>query len=121
MLGYCGINCHECKAYKGTVTTDLTLLKKAGQSFCHGKYQPEDWVCLGCTPENQKFIAKYCRECVIRKCAVENQVENCAACHQYENCDKILDFIHDNSNEVPEKNELLIRMNLLRKRFLDSQ
>ena len=120
MLGYCGINCHECKAYQGTVSTDLSLLKSAGDSYCEGKYQPEDWVCLGCTPANQKFIAKHCKECVIRKCAVEKKVENCAACTKYENCGKILNFINDDPNEAPEENELLIRMNLLHKRFLDS-
>ncbi|MCG8484532.1 MAG: DUF3795 domain-containing protein [Clostridia bacterium] len=119
MLGYCGINCHECKAYKGTVHTDLDLLKSAGENYLKGQYKPEDWVCLGCTPANQKFIAKYCRECVVRKCAVEKKVQNCAECDSYESCDTIQNFINDFYENV-ETNELLIRMNLLRKRFVDS-
>ncbi|MCG8501158.1 MAG: DUF3795 domain-containing protein [Firmicutes bacterium] len=120
MLGYCGINCHNCKAYKGTVHADLDLLESASESYWNRKYKHEDWVCLGCTPANQKFIAKHCRECVVRKCAVGKKVQNCAECDKYENCGTIQNFIKDDHINI-EANELLIKMNLLRKRFLDSK
>ena len=76
MLGYCGINCDNCRAYKGTVSGDLSLLQAAAGSFWNGAYQAKDWACLGCQPANQPFIAKYCAECGIRKCAVENQLRS---------------------------------------------
>lgn len=120
MLAYCGINCQECRAYRGTVNSDLSLLKKsAGESYRQGQHKAEDWVCLGCTPANQKFIAKYCLECTVRKCAVEKGVQNCAECTDYDGC-HILHEIMEEYAEGSDTNELRIRMDLLRKRYLDS-
>lgn len=120
MLAYCGINCQQCIAYKGTVTTDLTLLKKAGESYEHGKYQPEDWVCLGCGSADQKFLSKYCQDCLVRNCAIEKKYQNCAECEEYENCAILHKSIMVAQDDDPEQ-KLLTRMNLLRKRFLDSK
>lgn len=124
MLAYCGINCQGCSAYKATVNTDLELLKSTGESYLHGRYKPEDWVCLGCTPADQKFIAKYCKECIVRKCAIEKGVQICAECHEFENCDivreSIMEVLNDDEESIKD-NPIYIRMNLLRKRFLDSK
>lgn len=120
MLAYCGINCQECKCYRGTVNTDLSLLQKASETYEGGKHQPEDWVCLGCTPTNQ-ILAKYCQDCVIRRCALKKEIESCAVCMEYENCQMIQNFLNADPNQDPEENELLIRMNLMHKRFLDSR
>ncbi|MCX6094775.1 MAG: DUF3795 domain-containing protein [Candidatus Bipolaricaulota bacterium] len=84
MLGYCGINCEECTAYKGTVTTDMSLLEKSAGSFWNGAYSAQEWVCLGCTPADQPFIAKFCAKCKIRVCAIAKGLPNCAACSDYE-------------------------------------
>ncbi len=32
MLGYCGINCHECAGYRGTVNTDKALLDNGART-----------------------------------------------------------------------------------------
>jgi hypothetical protein len=48
MLGYCGINCTECSAYKATVTTDQKLMQHVQDTFGDGKGTLTDWVCLGC-------------------------------------------------------------------------
>ena len=115
MLGYCGINCDECAAYKGTVNTDVGLLEKAAGSYWDGAYSAPEWVCLGCTPEDQGFLAKYCATCKIRGCAIEKKVQNCAACDGFESCQMLKDFIKG------ENEALCRRMEWLRGRFLALQ
>lgn len=115
MLGYCGINCGECPAYKGTVSHDLTLLEKAAGSFWDGAYSAAEWVCLGCQPADQPFIAKFCAKCQIRACAIEKGVSNCAACDSFENCRRLQDFISGESEELVHK------MTLLHQRYQDSR
>ena len=111
MLGYCGINCDECAAYKGTVNTDVGLLEKAAGSYWDGAYSAPEWVCLGCTPADQGFLAKYCATCKIRDCAIEKDVQNCAACDSYESCQMLKDFIKGDSGALAQ------RMDWLRERF----
>jgi hypothetical protein len=112
VLGYCGIDCAECAAYKGTVSTDLELLGKAAGSYWDGAYSAPEWVCLGCTPADQPFLAKFCAQCKIRICAMAKGVQNCAACSDYETCRILHDFIRGEPEAVCQ------RMNLLRHRFL---
>lgn len=114
MLGYCGINCDECSAYKGTVSGDITLLEKAAGSFWSGTYSAKDWVCLGCQPADQPILAKFCAGCEIRRCAVKRGVRTCAACADFEACSQLHEF-------VKEESQALVRaLTWLRERFLDS-
>ena len=113
MLGYCGINCDRCSAYRGTVENDPALLEKAAGSYWDGAYSAKDWVCLGCRPADQPFLAKYCADCKIRACAVGHDVPNCAACGEYEECAILQDFMKG------EGETLVKTMSLLRERFLD--
>jgi hypothetical protein len=115
MLGYCGIDCDNCRAYQGTVQYDLSLLEKAAGLYWNGKYSAKDWVCLGCQPSNQPFLAKFCAECKIRVCAVQRKVLNCAACNDFEHCEPLQAFIRGESDDLVQK------MQLLRNPFLDSQ
>jgi hypothetical protein len=112
MLGYCGINCNECAAYKGTVNTDVGLLEKAAGGYWNGAYSAQEWVCLGCTPADQGLLAKFCATCKIRGCAIGKGVQNCAACADYESCTMLKDFING------ESEALCKRMEWLRGRFL---
>jgi hypothetical protein len=115
MLGYCGIDCDNCRAYRGTVQYDLFLLEKAAGSYSNGKYSAKDWVCLGCQPPDQPFLAKYCAGCKIRVCAVQRKVPNCAACNDFEHCEPLQAFMRGESDDLVQK------MQLLRTRFLDNQ
>ncbi len=114
MLGYCGVNCAECSAYKGTITTDIEVLKKVAATYGTGPEVYEEHVCLGCTPSDQPFLAKYCATCKIRACAVERQVPNCAACSDYGTCADLKAFL----SSVPAEAKVTERMELLRVRFL---
>ncbi len=111
-LGYCGINCDECPAYKGTVSSDVALLEKVAGSSWHGASSAPEWVCLGCTPADQSFLAKDCADCRIRDCAIGKGVQNCAACGNYESCRILRDFSKTNHPEVVAK-----RMDWLHGRF----
>jgi hypothetical protein len=112
MLGYCGIDCEVCPAYKGTVATDIGLLEKAAGSFWDGAYSAQEWVCLGCTPADQPFLARFCAKCKIRDCAIEKGHPNCAVCDTFESCGLLHDFIKG------ESEALCKRMEWLRGRFL---
>jgi hypothetical protein len=109
MLGYCGVNCAECPAYQGTVGSKIELLEKAAQAFSKGADSPKEWVCLGCTPADQAFLAKPCAACKMRTCAIAKGVQNCAACADYESCQKI--------QPILEPWGLAQRMTWLRERF----
>jgi hypothetical protein len=115
MLGYCGIYCYNCSAYKGTVIKDMSLLEKVAEKYGDGASSAKDWLCLGCQPENQLFLAKFCSKCEIRTCAIGKKVQNCAACDEFENCSKLQDFINAESEEI------VWRMKSLRERFLERQ
>ena len=117
MLGYCGINCEECSAHRGTITTDIEVLKKVAATYGTRHEAYEEHVCLGCTPGDQPFFAKYCATCKIRSCAVGREVQNCAACGEYETCAQLRDFV----GAVPAEAKLAERMDLLRDRFLRFQ
>ena len=112
MLGYCGINCESCPAYRGTVSTDLELLEGAAADYGSGTQTYKDWVCLGCTPADQGFLATYCASCGIRACAVGKGVQNCAACDDFDSCAKIRAFLETEPAGVTQ------RMAWLRERFL---
>jgi len=115
MLGYCGINCDECSAYKGTVNSDMSLLEKVAGKFWNGAYSAKNWVCLGCKPADQQFLAQFCSKCEIRACAIDRKIQNCAACEDFENCAKLHDFIQGESEEI------VMRMELLRGCYLERQ
>ncbi len=119
MLAYCGINCHECSAYKGTITTDIDLLEEVAGKLWDGVHSASDWVCLGCTPADQGVLAKDCASCRIRDCAIAKGVQNCAACGDYESCKLMHDFIEGNSKpRCDDPDTLRKRMEWLRGRFL---
>ena len=112
MLGYCGINCTECSAYKATVTSDEKLMRHVEEKFGDGTGTYRDWVCLGCLHPEAALIAKYCATCEIRICAIEHGVVNCAVCSGYESCEKLHSFIEE------EDSALVVRMQWLREAFL---
>jgi hypothetical protein len=115
MLGYCGINCDACPAYQGTITTNLRLLEKASADYGKDGQTFKDWVCLGCAPADQGFLATYCAGCKIRACAVGKGVQNCAACGDYDACAKMRKFLETEPEALTE------RMAWLRERFISGR
>jgi hypothetical protein len=100
MVGFCGINCLECNAYKATVGGDEKGLRHVAQKFGQGRLKPMDWVCLGCSPQNQHLLATYCYTCKIRLCATAKGVTNCAECDTFEQCTTLQEFMKTESETV---------------------
>ncbi len=111
MLGFCGIDCTECGAYKATMKGDIAGLKSVAAKFS-GHRDPEAWVCLGCLTADDRFLADYCATCKIRLCAKSKGHVNCAACEGFENCAVLHDFIDGESKGLATK------MGILRNAFL---
>ena len=121
MLACCGIDCSACPAYRGTVTSDITLLEKAAGDHWAGPQSVSDWACLGCLPADQALLARDCAACRIRGCATGKGVQNCAACSVLDSCGLMGDFLAGRSEprcDEPEK--LRRRLEWLRGRYLEN-
>jgi len=90
MLSYCGLVCDTCPIYLATRVVDpeeQTRMRAEIARLCNErygvKYEPADITdCDGCrTKEGRLFSG--CRDCAIRKCAVDKGLENCAYCAEY--------------------------------------
>jgi len=103
------INVQRKQHRLSTLTYNRTL-EKAAQAFSKGADGPKEWVCLGCTPADQAFLAKPCAACKMRTCAIAKGVQNCAACDEYESCQMI--------QTILEPWGLAQRMGWLRERFV---
>lgn len=100
MVGFCGINCLECAAYKATLSADEKGLQEVAAKFGKGVLKPLDWVCLGCSPQNQHLLATYCHSCAIRRCAMAKGVTNCAECESFEGCTTLQEFLTTESETL---------------------
>lgn len=109
MISYCGINCEECPAYKGTINVDVSLLEKASSLYGNGKTTSDDWVCLGCKEKNIRLLAKNCSDCPIRKCALNKGYDYCAQCDDLYKCDFIKGFLSDKESIIARFNSLIYK------------
>ena len=93
ILGYCGLTCSECPVFKATQRDDdegrAEVLQRQREKWAkiytkqYGReYKPEDINCDGC-PSVSPRIFWYCKECKIRTCAREKNLESCAYCEDY--------------------------------------
>jgi len=112
MMAYCGIDCSACRAYRATIAGDEAGLEEAAERFGGGRYPAEDWVCLGCRPADQPFLARYCAACGIRSCAIARGLGSCAGCSDFEECARLQSFLRGEAEALGRT------MNLLRRRFL---
>jgi len=97
-LSYCGLTCETCPIYLATreqnpkkkheMRVDIAqqIKEHYGQET-----KPEDVTdCDGCKTEGGRLYFG-CKDCQIRKCAQQKEVETCAYCDEYA-CDKIQEF-----------------------------
>ena len=95
LIAYCGLSCDTCPIYLATRETDSTEQKRLRIDIArlcrehYGKdYNLEDISdCDGCRSIGGKLFSG-CRNCLIRKCAVQRGYENCAGCDEYV-CEKL--------------------------------
>jgi hypothetical protein len=102
IIGYCGIVCSNCDIYKATKNGNNDLREiifkreiEGGHSDRFQKlfgreYTLEDIYCNGCPIENKRSFW-YTKNCQMRACALEKNLENCAYCTEYP-CEKLQAF-----------------------------
>ena len=108
MMSYCGIMCDKCEAFIATQMKDNVELEKVAKKWSNDvlKLKSEDVICDGC--HGNKKIFMWCKECPIRICCREKNLENCAYCESYP-CNKLNpSFKNDPANkqrldEIKEK------------------
>ncbi len=98
LIGYCGLNCRECEAYRATVDDDNGLRERVAKhwSELNGvEITPEMINCLGCRAEGVK--TPFCEfMCPVRKCAEGRGIANCSRCAEFGRCEIIAEFIRVN-------------------------
>lgn len=96
LVSPCGLYCGVCGMYLATLKDDHKLREKL--SAVYGI--PADMInCRGCLSDT---VFPYCRECAIKRCASEKQIEGCYACDAFP-CE------HVDAFPVPEGKKNILR------------
>lgn len=81
-IGKCGCDCCTCPTYKANIRTieDRKKCSAGWTKYLNIKLSPEKLrACDGCSiPDSERNT--YYLNCIIRKCAMLNEIENCAYC-----------------------------------------
>lgn len=104
----CGLDCNKCPAFVATITNDDRLRQKTAGEW-NQRYNAtgrlpitkEDIHCLGCLSTIEP-IYKHCKECGVRVCAIEKDVQNCGECADYKTCSKVASL----HKQIPEGKEV---------------
>ena len=113
MIAYCGLNCDSCPIHLATLEEDKSSQKKMRVSIarlCSEQYginlKPEDITdCDGCRADTGRMFSG-CRNCEIRKCASQKNLESCAYCPEYA-CDKLKEFLRREHDAQARLEEIL--------------
>ncbi len=90
MIAYCGLDCYTCPIYLATREKDKERQKEKRKEILeflrehYGlEYRLEDITdCDGCMAETGRLFSA-CKDCPIRKCAGQKNLESCAYCEEY--------------------------------------
>lgn len=96
LVSPCGLYCGVCGIYQATVNDNQKLKEKLAAVYG----LPVDALnCRGCLSDT---VFPYCRECAIKSCASEKQIEGCYACDAFP-CENVDAF------PVPEGKKNILR------------
>jgi hypothetical protein len=95
IIAYCGSACHTCQIYLATrlenkdeqakMRTEIFQLLRGQYGMNCGPEEITD--CDGCRTVGGRLFSG-CKNCPIRQCASEREIENCAYCPEYA-CEKL--------------------------------
>lgn len=102
IIAYCGLTCQTCPIYLATRQEnkeEQSRMKDEIIKLCKDhygiNYNLEDITdCGGCQTEGERLFSSS-KNCPIRKCARERELENCAYCTEYA-CGKLEAFFKTN-------------------------
>ena len=86
VLSKCGNNCARCPSYKDNLLTveDRGNCSQGWHTYHGFRLAPEKLIsCDGCQPVGENGNGTRYINCLIRRCALHNQVQNCAYCSAY--------------------------------------
>lgn len=100
----CGLYCGVCRLYTATQANDLKLLGRMARVYSRvlenvDDLQAEDLLCDGCFSDRLSF---FCRECRIRDCVSERNLDGCHRCDEFA-CDLIDQF------SIPVSRQVIMR------------
>ena len=82
-LSFCGFRCDLCLAYRPNIEKhpeNQELLSDGWHRYFGFRINPEDIVCDGCKTGKIKTLD---RDCPVRPCAMERNINTCADCEDY--------------------------------------
>ncbi len=94
IVGYCGLNCCACPIYVATREKNddkrrrmrVEIARQIKEHYGTEHKQEDISDCDGCRAKSGSI---FCKDCQIRKCAKERDIENCAYCAEYA-CEQLL-------------------------------
>ena len=83
-ISFCGLDCRMCEAYSATMDNDLQKIVVLSKNWSNGNFEfkPQDIWCEGCHQDGTRLF-KWCRECPMRQCGIEKNIESCAQCADF--------------------------------------
>lgn len=105
MLSFCGIDCSTCPTYRATQANDDAKRAKVANFWSQmfgTTITKEDINCDGCR-QNQGRLFGHCRNCAVRLCAQEKDLDSCGQCSDY-SCEKLNNLLALLPMEEPRKN-----------------
>ncbi|MHC4737634.1 MAG: DUF3795 domain-containing protein [Planctomycetota bacterium] len=93
IIAYCGLTCHTCPIFLATRENNDEKRHKMRVDIARQikevygtEYEADDIAdCDGCRAKNGRVFSK---DCQIRKCALEKDIESCGNCTEYA-CEKL--------------------------------
>ena len=90
MIAYCGLDCKSCPIFLVTREQNKEKQEEKRKEILQFlkehydlKYRLEDITdCDGCMSETGRLFSA-CKDCPIRKCARQKELESCAYCEEY--------------------------------------
>ena len=88
MIAMCGLLCDDCIAFIATQKNDDKLREKVVEAWSteQERLRLEDVDCDGC--KTGKRLHTFCKDCEVRKCGLQRDIENCAHCNEFQ-CEKL--------------------------------
>lgn len=98
IIAFCGLDCDTCQIYLATREQDKRKQKEKRKEILRLIKEHYDLDlkleditdCDGCIIETGRLFSG-CKNCSIRKCAIEKKIVSCAYCEEYV-CEKLEEF-----------------------------
>lgn len=83
-IAFCGLDCGSCPAFLARKYDDQSIREKTAKEWTEKGFEifPQEINCDGCNIR-EGVVIDFCRQCKVRSCAMERDVESCAECEDF--------------------------------------